>query len=144
MNSMKDKIFIDTNLWVYAYTSKDLDKRNKARDILFEYAENIVISTQVVNEFSFVMLRKFKIDIKDLNTIVKRMIKNYEVSLIYYSTIEKAFDLIQKYNFSYYDSLIVSSALENECSVLYSEDMHHGLVVENKLKIINPFKEEND
>ncbi len=141
---MKDKIFIDTNLWVYAYTSKDLDKRNKARDILFEYAENIVISTQVVNEFSFVMLRKFKIDIKDLNTIVKRMIKNYEVSLIYYSTIEKAFDLIQKYNFSYYDSLIVSSALENECSVLYSEDMHHGLVVENKLKIINPFKKEND
>ena len=51
----------------------------------------------------------------------------------------KAFELLQKYNFSYYDSLIVSSALENDCKILYSEDMQDGLLVENKLKIKNPF-----
>ena len=139
---MRDKIFIDTNILIYAYTEKEIEKQNIALEILYSNRKNIVISTQVVNEFSSALIRKYKVKPDILSPRVKELFTLFNVSLIYYSTIEKAFDLIQKYNFSYYDSLIVSSALENECSVLYSEDMHHGLVVENKLKIINPFKEE--
>jgi predicted nucleic acid-binding protein len=44
-----------------------------------------------------------------------------------------------KYKFSYYDSLIISSALENGCSILYSEDLHHNQKIEKTLTIINPF-----
>jgi predicted nucleic acid-binding protein len=44
-----------------------------------------------------------------------------------------------KYNFSYYDSIIVATALENECNVIYSEDMQHNQLIENQLRIINPF-----
>jgi len=138
---MRDKIFIDTNILIYAYTEKEIEKQNIALEILYSNRKNIVISTQVVNEFSSALIRKYKVKPDILSPRVKEFFTLFNVSLIYYSTIEKAFELIQKYNFSYYDSLIVSSALENECSVLYSEDMHHGLVVENKLKIINPFKE---
>jgi len=46
----------------------------------------------------------------------------------------------EKYKYSYWDSLILASALENSCSILYSEDMQHGQVIEDSLKIINPFK----
>ena len=138
---MKDKIFIDTNVLIYAYTEKEIKKQNTALKILYSNRKNIVISTQIVNEFSSVLIRKYKVKPDILFPRVKEFFTLFNVALIHYSTIEKAFDLIQKYNFSYYDSLIVSLALENECSILYSEDMHHGLIVENKLKIINPFKE---
>ena len=53
----------------------------------------------------------------------------------------KASALREQYTFSFWDSTIVSSALYADASVLYSEDMQDGLVVENRLRIINPFKE---
>ena len=54
-------------------------------------------------------------------------------------TIEKAKELIIKYDFQQFDSLIVASALQANCTILYSEDLHHNLLVENRLQIINPF-----
>ncbi len=51
----------------------------------------------------------------------------------------KASKLREKHLFSYYDSLIVSSALLAKCSILYSEDMQHNLKVETTLTIVNPF-----
>jgi predicted nucleic acid-binding protein len=55
------------------------------------------------------------------------------------NTILKASFLRKTYILSYWDSLIMASALENDCSVLYSEDMQHGQILEGRLKIINPF-----
>ena len=54
-------------------------------------------------------------------------------------TIKKALILAEKYNYSYFDSLMVASALTADCSILYSEDMHNGLLIESQLEIINPF-----
>jgi len=45
----------------------------------------------------------------------------------------------EKYRYSYYDSVIIASALQNNCTVLYSEEMNHNQVIENSLTIINPF-----
>ena len=56
-------------------------------------------------------------------------------------TIFEACHLAARYQFSFYDSLILSAALECECSILYSEDMSHGQVIEKKLTITNPFGE---
>jgi predicted nucleic acid-binding protein len=47
--------------------------------------------------------------------------------------------LISKYDFQLFDGIIVAAALEANCDVLYSEDMQDGMVIENTLKIINPF-----
>lgn len=52
---------------------------------------------------------------------------------------KNACKLRQKYNFSYWDSLIISCVLVSSVDVIYSEDMQHGLVIEEKLTIINPF-----
>jgi predicted nucleic acid-binding protein len=50
-----------------------------------------------------------------------------------------ACQIAEKYHFSFYDSLIIAASLECDCNILYSEDMHHGQIIENKLKIVNPF-----
>jgi len=55
------------------------------------------------------------------------------------STIKLTQNLISKYDFQVFDGIIAAAALEADCDILYSEDMHNGLVIENKLKIINPF-----
>ena len=49
-------------------------------------------------------------------------------------------ELIEKYQYSYWDSLLLASSLENKCSIIYSEDMQHEQIIEKKLKIINPFE----
>ena len=53
--------------------------------------------------------------------------------------LEKAESLIHQYDFQIFDAIIVATALENNYDTLYSEDMQHELIVERKLKIINPF-----
>lgn len=65
----------------------------------------------------------------------------YETKLINKSTIERGLDFARQYRYSYWDSLILSSALENDCTILYTEDMQDGKVMENQLRIINPYKE---
>lgn len=59
--------------------------------------------------------------------------------MINQSTYDDAFNLRQQQNISFWDSLIVASALENDCSILYTEDLQHNQLIENKLKITNPF-----
>ena len=61
-----------------------------------------------------------------------------EVSTITMKTILEGWELRKKYNLSYWDSLIISSALENECTIFYSEDLQNNMKIKNKLVIRNP------
>lgn len=61
------------------------------------------------------------------------------IQLILPTTIRRALTITERYGFSIYDSLIVATALEAGCSTLYSEDMHHGQVIEERLTLVNPF-----
>ncbi len=63
------------------------------------------------------------------------------VSPLTVKTVRIGWKIKMKYRFSYYDSLIVASALENDCSILYTEDMQNGQLIEDKLRIVNPFEE---
>jgi len=64
----------------------------------------------------------------------------FNVAILNVETVINALKIKQKYQYSYYDSLIISTALQNDCNILYSEDMHNHHLIENKLTIINPFK----
>jgi predicted nucleic acid-binding protein len=55
------------------------------------------------------------------------------------STIKLCWKVRRKYSYSYWDSLIIATALENNCSILYTEDMQDGQLIEDKLRIGNPF-----
>jgi len=137
---MNDKVFIDTNILVYAYNSDDLDKQRIATKLLDEdLAEDYVyISAQVLNEFYSVLLNH-KIGHLEIKQYVDEIISSVQISSLNVLTSQKAFAMKEKYGYSWWDSLVLSAALGNDCSVLYSEDLQHNQTIENTLKILNPF-----
>ena len=137
MRQMRDKVFIDTNVLLYLYDLNN-EKKRRAKDIL---KSNQCISTQVLNEFSNISIKKLKLNHDDLSKNLKKIIEKTTVFVFNEDTILDAIDIREKYKFQYYDSLIIATALENKCTILYSEDMQHGQIIERQLKIINPFRE---
>lgn len=126
--------FADTNVVLYL-----LDDGPKA-----DYAEAILelgprISVQVLNE-ALVNCRKkaglnweetgaFLAGVQSLCTVEDLTVQTYQVGRA----------LAEKYQFSIYDAMVVAAALIAGCTTLWSEDMHDGLMVEDQLRIINPF-----
>ena len=134
---MRDSTFLDSNIFLYAFSTKDLAKQKIAASLV---VKPITISTQVINEVSSNLIKKLKCTNNDIAEFVEDCYLRYNVVDFTKNIFIKASTLRENYHFSYYDSLIVSSALLSHCSTLYSEDMQHGLVIEEQLTIINPFK----
>ncbi len=94
---------------------------------------------QVLNEFAAVASRKLKLtypDIRDFLTTIRAIILVEPLSL---ATHDSALALAERYGFSFYDALIMSSALQAGCDRLYTEDLQHGQVIEQRLIVQNPF-----
>ncbi len=144
---MTVKAFIDTNIYIYALAEsqdqKDESKRSIALSV-FEtliQSQTIVTSTQVLNEFHSNLVKKFKLDdVAVFNIVEQNILPISLIAPIGFQTYQLAFNLRLQYSVSFWDSLIVASALENNCTTLYSEDMQHQQKIENQLLIINPFK----
>jgi predicted nucleic acid-binding protein len=134
---MNDRIFIDTNLWIYSYSNDE--KGNKCKELLDKYFENVNISTQVLGEIFSVLTKKNIKTKKETKKIISDLSTGFSVADVMTATVSKAIDISMKYAFSYWDSLIIASALESNCSILYTEDMQDGQVIDNKLRIVNPF-----
>ncbi len=134
---MSDKVFLDTNIWVYLY-SEDA-KSLIAEQLIHQHFGNIVLSTQVLGECFTVLTRKKLKTSRESEAIIHDMISACGVTAIQKDSVFKAIAIHLRYQYSYYDSLIIASALENKCSVLYSEDMSHAQLIEDKVKIVNPF-----
>jgi predicted nucleic acid-binding protein len=75
-----------------------------------------------------------------LDETLEFFVANFKVASIESSTVLSANYLRNRYQLAHYDSVIVASALDSKCDILYSEDMQHNLIIEKKLKIVNPFK----
>jgi predicted nucleic acid-binding protein len=135
---MNDSIFLDTNVFVYLYSEDESEKQSVVLNIV-EHSRCIT-STQVLNEFCSVCLRKLAMSINEVSQSIREIVENCELCYIDMETIQKALSLKDKYGYSYYDCLILASAILNGCQIMYSEDMQHNQLIEGKLKIVNPFK----
>ena len=135
---MSDEVFFDTNIILYSYSYKSEPKKDMAKRLILD--SNGVISTQVLQEMCNILIKKFKMDDLSISRALSEMSSNFLIAINNVETVTTALRVHFKYKFSYYDSLIISSALENGCSILYSEDLHHKQKIENTLTIINPFK----
>jgi len=133
---VRDKVFLDTNILLYAFSTKDEKKHALAKNLVLSDA---VISAQVINEVTVNLLKKFTFDEDQVQRFLESSYSRYEVTELTHEVFSNASNLRKNYLFSYYDSIIVSAALLSGCTILYSEDMHHELIVEKQLKIINPF-----
>jgi predicted nucleic acid-binding protein len=134
---MNDSVFLDTNVFVYLYSEDEPKKRYVALDI-FDTAR-CVTSTQVLNEFCSVCLRKLGMPSNEVLQSIREIVENCELCYIDMDTIQKALSLNNKYGYNYYDCLVLASAILNGCICLYSEDMQHNQFIEEKLRIFNPF-----
>jgi len=139
---MRDKIFIDSNIFVYAYTDDDWQKHELSRNLLKDniLANEIILSVQILNEFYSVMA-KYKYSHDEIKSCSDEIIKQAEIMSLKLDTFKFCLFIKEKYGYSWWDSLILSSALENNCKIIYSEDMQHEQIIENTLKIVNPFLE---
>lgn len=135
---MGDSIFLDTNILVYCYSNSELDKKTIARSLVSE--QNSYISTQVLQELINTVTKKLGFSYEDAANAAIECGRNSLVHTNAAQTILKACDIAGRYQYSFYDSLIISAALESKCTRLYSEDMQDGQLIEDMLQIINPFK----
>jgi predicted nucleic acid-binding protein len=134
---MSDKAFVDTNIWVYAHLQQSGDDKGKKASQLVETAPHLVISTQVLSEYYAVMLRNGAEDAW-IQSNLEAMAYFCEVGPVSLTSIRSAHRVRLRYQFSYWDSLIIASALETGCNLLYSEDMQAGQEIEGCLRIENP------
>ncbi len=132
-----ENFFIDTNILIY-FVKDSTGKAELIDTILLNNSENY-ISTQVANEFCNVALKKLNFSTGELIFSLENFAQIFNIYTVNISTIKKALKIKEKYAYSYYDSVIIASALQTNCSTLYTEDMHHGQIIDNRLTIINPF-----
>jgi predicted nucleic acid-binding protein len=128
--------FLDTNILIYAFST---DARQPIARALLE--KGGVISVQCLNEFVNVTRRTVNLPwsrIHQTLTAIKTL--STDVLGIDAATQAHAVHLAERHGFHIYDATIVASALDGGCDFLLSEDMHHGLVVEDRLRIENPFR----
>lgn len=135
---MTDKIFIDSNIWIYLYLKEPSEKYLKSFELVKDNFNKIVISTQVLSEVYVALTKKYSMPKEKTIEIMLEMISAFKVVDIDVLSTVKTFELCAKNNYSYWDNLIISAALLAKCHVLYSEDMQHGQTVEKHIKIINP------
>ena len=135
MSAMTVRAFADTNIIIYS-ESKNQGKSELAAEII---KNSPVISTQVINESVNVLTRKYGFLLLEAHEIALSLMEVCEVVAIDVSTLKKAIELCKDYSLSHWDSLIIAAALKADCTILYSEDMQHNQIIENRLTIINPF-----
>jgi predicted nucleic acid-binding protein len=134
---MSDRAFFDTNVLIYAAIRND-PRSERAEALL---AVEGVISVQVLNEFVSVARRKYLMPWDALKVALQWIrILCPEVAPVKIGTHETAVKIAERYGYKIYDSLIVASALEAKCELLYSEGLQDGQVIDGRVKIRNPFR----
>lgn len=130
--------FIDTNIWLYAFIETDDSVKSATARTLIQETEP-VLSTQVINEVCVNLLRRANFTEEQVSRLIESFYEKYPVIELNRSVLLTASRLRQRYSLSFWDSTIVASALGAGVSILYSEDMQHGLTIEKRLQVLNPF-----
>ena len=139
---MTDRVFVDSNIWLYLFLKDDEEKFKIAEKFIYDKGNTniLVISFQVINEVTNVLRRKgfFESDIRSVVEQLSRIciIQNYSKDVIV-----SASYLREENHLSFWDSHVVASAIASGCCILASEDMQDGQTI-NGTTIINVFKKE--
>jgi predicted nucleic acid-binding protein len=127
--------FFDSNVVLYSATD-DVAKADRSDRLL---AAGGWISVQVLNETVHVARRKMKLEWARVHDLIDTIAALVRIAPVDLDMQHKAMVIAERYKLSIWDATIVAAAIATGCRVLYSEDMHHGLVVDGQLRIENPF-----
>ncbi len=128
--------FIDTNVLLYI-ASGDAAKAERAEAIV---GDGGAISVQVLNELTNIARRKTLMSWPEVHTFLSLLRGLLTVHPFTIETHETGLALAERYNFSTWDAMIVASALHADCETLWSEDMQDGILIDGRLRIVNPFR----
>jgi predicted nucleic acid-binding protein len=132
---MADRSFLDSNLLLYA-VGDDAARRQVAEALL---AQRPVVSARVLAETAAVLRRKFGHEPSAIVKILDAVLARVHCEPVSAETVLSALRWGERLGYSHYDSQIIAAALAADCSVLYSQDMQHGQLIDNRLTIVNPF-----
>lgn len=127
--------FFDTSVLLYLLSSES-EKADRVETLL---ADSGVISVQVLNEFTAVASRKLRMSLADIRETLETVRNICRTEPLTVEDHDRAGEVMTRYRFSFYDSVIAASALRAGCKLLYSEDLQHGQVIEKQLTVVNPF-----
>jgi len=128
--------FFDTNVLVYI-ASGDAAKADRAEAIV---AAGGAISVQVLDELANVARRKMRMSWAETHALLDLLRGLLTVHPVALDTHEAGLRLAERYGFSIYDAMIVASALQAGCDMMWSENMQHGMRLDEGLRIVNPFR----
>lgn len=137
--------FIDSNVWLYRLTTDPSSSEAievRKRTIAIELTNNVngIASTQVVNETCSVLRKKAAFTEEQIKQVIQSFYSRVTVVKLTSDILINASDVRTRYSLSFWDGLIVATALSANADILYSEDMQDNLVIERRLTIVNPFK----
>jgi predicted nucleic acid-binding protein len=127
--------FLDSNIVLYL-ASEDLLKADRAQELV---AEGGTISVQVLNEIANISRRKMGLSWTETRNFLLMIRGLLKVEPITIEIHDVGISLAERYQLSVYDSMIVSAALSAECDTLLSEDLQDGLLMNGRLRVLNPF-----
>jgi predicted nucleic acid-binding protein len=127
--------FFDTSVLLYLL-SADPAKADRVEQLLENRG---TISAQVLNEFAAVALRKLKMSVNEVREVLDGIRSVCSVEPVSVLTHERGLAIHERYRFSFYDSVLVATALIAGNRVLFSEDMQHAQLIDDQLRIVNPF-----
>jgi predicted nucleic acid-binding protein len=133
-----ERSFVATNVWLYAFVGGHDPTKSAAAASLLQRT-SLAVSVQVINEVCVNLLRKASVGEAELRDLVKSFFAKCLVVPLDQQVLVAASDLREKYSLSFWDSLIVASAIRSGAQILYSEDLQYELHVDGVLRIINPF-----
>lgn len=128
--------FFDTNVLLYL-ASGDAKKADQAEAAI---AAGGSISVQVLNEFANVARRKMRLSWIETHAFLDLLRNLLTVHPLTLDAHDMGLRIAERYGFSTYGAMIAASALHAGCDTLWSEDMQHGMVLDEGLRIINPFR----
>jgi predicted nucleic acid-binding protein len=99
----------------------------------------LVVSVHVLNEFASVLRKKFQFSPAEIRARIEHILDVTEAISLTTNHTLAALDLMEKYRLSWFDALILATALDNNCTIIYSEDLQDGLLLEQRMRVINPF-----
>jgi predicted nucleic acid-binding protein len=135
MQMPETKAFIDTNILIYLL-SEDSDKADRAETAV---RNGGTISVQVLNELTSVTHRKLAMSWMEINDLLSLIRSLCSIEPLTIETHDMGRLIAERYKLSVYDAMIAAAAILSGCETLYSEDMQDGLLIDNQLRICNPF-----
>ena len=129
--------FFDTNVLLYV-ASGDPGKADRAEELI---GAGGMIGVQVLNEIANVARRKMGLSWTETRAFLTMIRGLLPVQPLTIDIHEAGVGLAERYGLSIYDAMIAASALDADCDTLWSEDMQDGIVLDGRLRIVNPFRD---